>query len=124
MPSFLLVSLNIKAILGEATLAWRRKKLDLMTKGDDLGDAYAATLSRIRALEGGKSKLGMEVLMWVSHAKRLLHVNEFCHALGVKGSEDLETRNIPKIETLLAFTLGFVTVEKSSFTVGLVHYTI
>ena len=114
----------MKAIPGEATLTPRRKKLDMMIKGDHLGNAHAATLSRIKVSEGGKSTLGMEVLMWVSHAKWLLHVNELCHALGVEGSEDLDTRNIPKIVTLLAFTLGFVTVEKSSFTVRLVHYTL
>ena len=124
MSSFLLVSLNMKAILGESTLTRRRKKLEKMTKGDGLGDAYAATLSRIKALEGGGSKLGMEVLMWVSHAKRPLHVDELCHALGVEESEDLDPGNIPTIETLLEFTLGLITVEKSSSTVRLVHYTL
>ena len=123
-PSFLLTSLNMKAILGEATLTRRRKKLDKTTKGHGLGDAYIATLSRIRALEGSGSKLGMEVLMWVSHAKRPLHINELCHALGVEGSEDLDIRNIPTIDTLLTCTLGLVTVEKSSSTVRLVHYTL
>ena len=124
MPSFLLVSLNMEAILGEATLTRRRKKLVKMTKGNGLGDAYTATLSRIKALEGGRSNLGMEVLMWVSHAKRPLHVNELCHALGVEESEDLDTGNIPTIETLLAFSLGLVIVEKSSSTVRLAHYTL
>ena len=123
-PSFLLVSLNMKAILGEATLTRRRKKLEKITKGDGLGDAYTATLSRIKALEGGGSKLGMEVLMWVSHAERPLHVDELCHALGVEGSEDLDIRNIPTIETLLACSLGLITVENSSSTVRLVHYTL
>ena len=114
----------MKAILGEATLTRRRKKLDKTTTGDGLGDAYTATLSRIRALEGSGSKLGMEVLMWVSHAKRPLHINELCHALGVEESEDLDIRNIPTIETLLACSLGLITVEKSSSTVRLVHYTL
>ena len=113
MPSFLLVSLNMDAILGEITLHQRREKLDEMTKGEGLGGAYAATLSRIKAQPGGRSKLGMEVLMWVSHAERPLHVNELCHALGVeKGSADLNIRNISKIETLLACSLGLVTVER------------
>jgi len=62
--------------------------------------------------------------MWVSHAERPLHVDELCHALGVEGSEDQDTRNIPTIETLLAFTLGLVAVEKSSSTFRLVHYTL
>jgi len=113
------------AILDEITLHQRRKKLDEMTKGRGLGDAYAATLSRMKAQPRNRLKLGMEALMWVAHAERPLHVDELCHALGVEeGSMDLNTRNIPAIETLLACTLGLVTVEKSSYTVRLVHYTL
>jgi len=125
VPSFLLVSLNIDAILDEITLHQRRKKLDEMTKGEGLGDAYAATLSRIKAQQRSRSKLGMEVLMWVSHAERPLHVDELCHALGVEeGSIDLNIRNVPAVETLLACCLGLVTVEKSSSTIRLVHYSL
>ena len=101
ISSFLLVSLNIDAILGELTLHQRRKKLDEMTKGEGLGGAYAATLSRVQAQPASRSKLGMQVLMWVSHSERPLHVDELCHALGVEeGSSDLNLRNIPRIETL------------------------
>ena len=125
VSSFLLVALNIDAILGEITLYQRRKKLDEMTKGEGLGDAYEATLSRMKAQSRSRSKLGMDILMWVSHAERPLHVDELCHALGVEaGSIDLNTQNIPAIETLLACTLGLVRVEKSSSTVRLVHYTL
>jgi len=125
ISSFLLVSLNMDAILGEVTLHQRRKKLDEMTKGEGLGDAYAETLSRVKAQPKSQSKLGMEVLMWVSHSERPLHVDELCHALGVEEvSLDLNIRNIPAIETLLACSLGLVTVEKSSSTVRLVHYTL
>jgi len=125
VSSFLLVSLNIDVILGEVTLYQRRKKLDEMTKAEGLGDAYAATLSRMKAQSRSRSKLGMEVLMWVSHAERPLHVDELCHALGVEeGSIDLNTRNIPAMEILLACSLGLVMVEKSSSTVRLVHYTL
>ena len=116
------------AILGESTPRRRRGKLDEMTKGEGLGDAYTATLSRIKAQEGSKSRLGMEVLMWVSHAERPLQVNELCHALGVEeGLTDLDTQNIPTIETLVKSSLGLVTVKSSSTsasTVQLVHYTL
>ena len=111
--------------MGQVTPHQRRKKLDEMTKGEALGDAYAATISRIKALQGGRSKLGMEVLMWASHAERPLHVDELCHALGVEEeSREWNTRNIPAIEILLECSLGLVTVEKSSSTVRLVHYTL
>ena len=113
------------AILGEITLHQRREKLGEMTKGEGLGDAYAATLSRMKAQQRNRSKLGMEVLMWVSHAERPLHIDELRHALGVEeGSVDLNTRNIPAVETLLACSLGLVMVEKSSSTVRPVHYTL
>ena len=117
------------AILGEITLHQRRRKLDEMTKGEGLGEAYAATLSRMKAQPGSRSKLGMEVLMWVSHAERPLHVNELRHALGVEeGSVDFNIQNVPPIQTLLACSLGLVTIEKSSSssasTVRLVHYTL
>ena len=125
VSSFLLVSLNIDVILSEITLYQRRKKLDEMTKGEGLGDAYEATLSRVKAQPRSRAELGMKVLMWVSHAERPLRVDELCHALGVeKGSVELITRNIPAIETLLACSQGLVTVEKSSSTVRLVHYTL
>jgi len=42
-PSVLLVSLNTGVVLGEITLTRRRKQLDEMTNGEDLGGAYAAT---------------------------------------------------------------------------------
>jgi len=112
------------AILGEITLSWRRKKLHEMTKGEGLGDAYTGALSRIQAQPESRSKLGMEVLMWVSHAERPFRVDELRHALGVEGSTDLDIGNIPAIETLLACSLGLVTIEKSSSTVRLVHYTL
>ena len=88
-----------------------------MIKWEGLRDAYDATISRIRARQRSRSKLGMEVLMWVSHSKWLLHVDELSHPLGVEeGSTDLNIRNIPAIETPLACSLGLVTVEKSSST--------
>ena len=125
MSSFLRVSLNVDAILAEVTLHQRRKKLDEMTKGEGLGDAYAATISRIKAQQRSRSKLGVKVLMWMSHSERPLHVDELCHALGVEeGFTDSNIRNIPPIETLLTRCLGLVTVEKSSSTLRLVHYTL
>jgi len=101
------------------------KKLDEMTKGKGLGDPYMATLSRVKSQPRSRSKLGMEALMWVSHSERPLHVNESCHALGVEeGSTDLNARNVPAIETLLACSPGLITVEKSSSAVRPIHYTL
>ena len=124
MCRFLLVSLNIDAILGEVTIR-RRRKLEDMTEGKGLSEAYTATLSRLKAQKRYKSVLGLKVLMWVSRAERPLRGEELCQAMGVEiGAADLDPENIPTLRTLVASCLGLVTVEASSSTVRLVHFTL
>ena len=63
--------------------------------------------------------------MWLSHSERPLKANELCYAMGVEiGSTDLNSQNIPTIETLLGCSLGLVILEASSYRVRLVHYTL
>src|SRR5207302_3907267 len=113
------------AILGEVTIRQRRKKLEEMRQGSGLSDAYTATLTRLKAQKGNKSILGLKVLMWVLYSERPLRAEELCHALGVEvGSTDLDAENVPALRTLLASSLGLVTVEASSSTVRLVHFTL
>jgi len=122
---FLLVSLNIEAILGEVTIGQRRKKLQEMTRGDGLGDAYTATVTRLKGQKGNKSILGLKVLMWVLYSERPLRTEELCHALAVEmGSTDLDPKNVPMLRTLLSSCLGLVTVEAPSSIVRLVHFTL
>ena len=124
VPRFLLVSLSIAAILGEATIHKRRERLEIMTNGLGLEGAYDATLDRIKGQGKGKSALGMAALMWISHSERPMHIWELCDALAVEiGSRDMECDNIPSEKTLLASCLGLVTVDESS-TVRLVHFTL
>ena len=124
-PRFLLVSLNIAAILDETTIYQRREQLKKMTNGRGLGDAYGVTLDRIGAQSGGKSRLGMAALMWISRSERPMKADELCHAIGVQiGSTDPNPDNIPSIQTLLASCLGLVTVDREESTVRLVHFTL
>jgi len=66
----LLVPLSIETILQETTIYSRRQKLREMENGLDLGGAYGAMLGRIKAQGGEKARLGMTVLMWISHSRR------------------------------------------------------
>jgi len=122
---FLLASLNIEAVLGGVTIRERRKKLNEMAGGNGLSDAYTATLKRLREQKGNKSVLGLRALMWVSHSERPLVAEELRHALGVEiGSTDLDGENVPELRTLLSSCLGLLTVEASSSTIRLVHFTL
>ena len=95
------------------------------TTGVGLENVYYQTLRRIREQRSDRSRLGMEVLMWVSHSKRPLRIDELCHALAIEmGTSDLDNENIPPQDTVLGSCLGLVTVNKETSTVKLIHYTL
>jgi len=94
---------------------------------DDLGlrGAYDATIGRIKEQEGGRARLGMEALMWISHSERPLKVDEICHALAVEiGSADLNTGNVPSIRTVLGCCQGLAAVDEGPSTIRLIHFTL
>jgi len=96
-----------------------------MTNGLELGDVYDATIKRIKAQGGEKSRLGMEALMWISHAERLLQADELCQALAVElRSPDFDVGNIPSISTIVNCCQGLITVDKEASTVRLIHFTL
>jgi len=96
-----------------------------MNNGRDLGDAYKATLGRIRAQDEEKARLGMAVLMWTTHSRRPLQVDETCHAIAIRiESNDLSSDDIPAISTLLECCQGLVMVDKGTSTIRLIHFTL
>ena len=112
---FLLVSLSIETILHEATIHRRRQRLDAMRDGLDLGSAYGATLERIKAQGGEKARIGAAVLMWISHSRRPLQVDEICQAIAIQiWSNDFNNNDIPTISTLVDCCQGLVTVDRSA----------
>ena len=95
MARFLLISLSIAAILGEATIRMRRERLKVMTSGLGLDGAYDATLDRIKGQSKGKSKLGMAALMWISRSERPMHIGELCEALAVEiATSDMDSEKL------------------------------
>ena len=98
---------------------------NVATAGIGLDSVYGQTLQRIREQKGDRSRLGMEVLMWVSHAERPLRIDELCHALAVDmQSTDLDPENIRPQDTVLGSCLGLAVVDAEACTVRLIHYTL
>ena len=96
-----------------------------MADGLGLGDAYSATLCRIKGEGGEKARIGMAALMWISYSERPLKADELCHALAVEiGSPNLNTNNLPSIGTLLACCQGLISIDKEASTVRLIHFTL
>jgi len=95
------------------------------TTGVDLDSVYGQTLQQIKEQKGNRSRLGMEALMWVSHAERPLQIDELCHALAVDvEATDLDPEKIRLRDTVLGLCLGLAMVDKKTSTVRLIHDTL
>jgi len=95
------------------------------TTGVDLDTVYDQTLRRIKEQKGDRSRLGMQVLMWVSHAERPLRIDELCHALAVEmEATDLDLDNIRPLDTVLGSCLGLAVVDRDTSQVRPIHYTL
>jgi len=106
---FQLVSWNVEAILREPTIYRRREMLSNITDALDLGDAYGNMIERIEAQGASKSRLGMDPLMWISHAERLLTEDELCQALAIDpASTSFDSDNVPSISTVVGCCQGLI----------------
>lgn len=96
-----------------------------MSDGLGLEDAYGATLKRIKAQGGEKTRLGIAALMWTCYSERPLQEDELCHALAVEiGSPEFHIENVPSIQTLLSCCQGLIAVDKEASQVRLIHSTL
>jgi len=112
--------------MGQTSLARRKKMLQkVATSGVSLDKVYAQTLQQVRGQSGDRARVGMEVLMWISHAERPLRIDELRHALAVEiDSPDLDAENIPPQDTVIGSCLGLAVVDVDTSTVRPLHHTL
>jgi len=120
------ISLKIDNILAEDRLAMQKNMLrKVTTTGVDLDSLYGQTLQEIKEQKGDRPRLGMEALMWISHAKRPLRIDELCHALAVDvEATDLDPQKIRLQDTVLGSCLGLAFVDKKTSAVRPIHDTL
>ena len=91
----------------------------------DLHQAFYQTLARIQRQPDGRKRLGMKVLLWISHARGSLTVAELSEALAVKpGNASLNPRRRPSQNTMIECCMGLVTVDQQSSSIRLVHHAL
>lgn len=91
----------------------------------DLHQAFYQTLARIQRQHEGRKRLGMKVLLWISHVQGSLTVAELGEAMAVKpGNASLNPRRRPSQNMMIECCLGLVTVDRESSSVRLVHYAL
>lgn len=79
---------------------------------------------RIQSQLPGQAKRAMQVLGWITCARRELGTLELQHGLAVEqGTTELDPDNIPQLDHLVSICAGLVTVNEEAGTVRLVHST-
>ncbi|KAF9891451.1 hypothetical protein FE257_003917 [Aspergillus nanangensis] len=124
---FLLAELHLKMLESKITLGSIEDSLQSLPRGPaGLHATYDQAMKRIgmdHVVNDGE-KYARRAIEWVVYARRPLSRNEFLHAISVKeGTNDLDERYIPDLETILSFCGGLLTVDIESDIIRLIHYT-
>ena len=97
----------------------------LASLSPSLDSAFEKTIQRIQRLPDSRKRLGIDILMWISHAKRPLDVAELSDALSVKpGQTTINPNYRPSPSIMLDCCQGLVTVDPKAARIHLAHYSI
>ena len=120
---FLLPVLQLQGVLEAMTKS--EVKATLSSLSADLGQAFENTIHRIEDEPRNRRRVATEALMWVSHARRPLHVDELCHALATKlGDTELDQDDLLPPRAIVESCSGLLVLDDESSTIRLVHYTL
>jgi ankyrin repeat protein len=91
----------------------------------DLNEAFEETISRVKSLPKSKAQLGMDVLMWLCHAKRALSTAEVSDALAFWKGQGLKLDKYrPSTSMILECCHGLVVLGADTAYIELAHYSI
>jgi ankyrin repeat protein len=81
-------------------------------------------MERVNGQKAGLQELAIQVLSWITCAKRPLTILELQHALAVEADEpDIDEENLPEVEDMVAVCAGLVRTDEESGIIRLAHYT-
>lgn len=100
-------------------------KASLRDLSANLGQAFENTMRRIGNEPQNRRRVANQALMWISHARRPLKINELRHALATKlGDIELEHDNLLPPRSIIESCSGLIVLDDEELTVRLVHYTL
>ncbi|KAF5539776.1 nucleoside phosphorylase domain-containing protein [Fusarium napiforme] len=89
-----------------------------------LSGAYDTIMERINRQKLGLRELAIQVLSWITYAKRQLTIIELQHALATKqGNKTLDSGDIVPVDDIVSVCTGLVTVDRGRDIIRLNHYT-
>jgi len=118
LSRFLIAALHVHMLQDCVTLTALKKVAN--ARPTDLKTLYQETIERIRRMGPDRARIGLLALLWATHAKQPLHIDELGEALGTSytvGSFELghfDRDAVPEKNVILACTCGLLTVDASS----------
>ena len=120
---FLLPVLQLRTILNEPTLGEMEDSLDDLSH--NLTEAFEETIKRIQGLPTSRSRLGMEVLMYLTHAARTVTMDELRDLLSVRpGHTRADVKYRPTEKMIMDCCQGLTTVDATTGHVSPCHYSV
>ncbi|RYO96334.1 hypothetical protein DL764_007492 [Monosporascus ibericus] len=121
---------NTEFILDPAIWALAKKQVAAAADGileipeAGLDKVYETSLTRINNLETGKLEMAQNLIVWAVLSIRPLDVDEISHALAANFKrKKFDTRDVPRVPTILSLTQGLVVYQGKSRGVRPVHKT-
>jgi ankyrin repeat protein len=97
---------------------------DISSSTKQYDSAYSDAMKRIQGQVSDQTELAMQVLTWITCAKRPLTTVELQTALAVEVDEsDFDEDNVPDLIDMVSACAGLVTIDEQSNIIRLVHYT-
>ncbi|KAF8537641.1 ankyrin repeat-containing domain protein [Trichophaea hybrida] len=123
MDMFLLAELQFNSISQWTTVNKMKKALTELPVG--LNESFEKTLARIKQQFSDQGELALEVLRWISHAKRPLSIDELRQALAIQPNETcFDEDDMPDQGTIVHVCMGLVIIDQQSSIIRLVHYSL
>lgn len=92
---------------------------------DNIFDFYRKTMERIKQQKAESCYFAKEALLFISHTKRLLHVNELRHTLGVSADDtEFDESQCMDNKVLIDICAGLVKIDETRDVIGLTHQTL
>ncbi|EFZ02978.2 Nucleoside phosphorylase domain protein [Metarhizium robertsii ARSEF 23] len=123
---FLEDKLTPKAIINALDKFQRRSRgSDSYERSQVLANAFDDAMQRVNAQSPGRRELAVQVLGWITCARRALTTLELQHALAVEiNKSEFDENNLADIQDLVSVCAGLVTIDEESMAICLVHYTL
>jgi hypothetical protein len=88
----------------------------------EVDDIYDEALERIEQQNEGEKHLAKQILSWITHARRPLHVYELQHALAVVcGTTSIDPDNLTDEDVLTSVCAGLVVIDEEGTIIRLVR---